>query len=385
MSLTKRPFVRLFILLVLASLVISACGQTTANESWPGMSADEQFVYVAFGPNLLAYDAVNQQEAWRFSPENSNPPFYAPPSVQNGRVIIGDFGVSGGFLSPSSTYTLYGLEIVDNRAVSQIWTDNGEFSTDRYIGEATQVEDVAYVPTSDSAVLAVDAQTGQLLWRFTASGAVWSKPAYHEGVLYVTSLGKSVYALDAASGSVVWQTELDGAMSAAPLLNPDAGLLYVGNYDNKLHALDMNSGQEKWVAEAANWIWNAPALDNGRLYFADNSGFVYGVDAVDGSPIWDKPAQVSGPVQASPVYANGRLYVVTTGDFKEGKGALVALNADTGLQQWQQTTDVPLFTTPVVVGDVIVTAMGQGDNLLVAYDLETGNQQWAFNPAPPAE
>ena len=386
MSLAKRPIFRLLFLIVLVSLVVTACGTSAPNESWPGMTADDQFIYVAYGPAILSYDVANQQEVWRYSPAETNPPFFAPPSVQDGRIVIGDYGVSGGFLSPGSTYTLYGLEIVDNRTVSEMWTDGGELSTDRYVGEATQVDDVAYVPTSDFAVLAVDANTGQLIWRFEAIGAVWSKPIYYEGTLYVTSLGKSVYALNAETGDVLWETPLVGAMSAAPVLNPDAQLLYAGNYDNKLHALDMATGEEKWVAEAANWIWNAPALDDGRLYYADNDGFVYAVDALDGSPIWEKPAQVAGPIQASPVYADGRLYVASTGDPKEGKGLLVALDAATGLQQWQQTTDSPLFTTPVIVDDVIVVALGQIVNdLLIAYDLETGNQQWGYNPTPGEE
>ncbi len=386
MSLAKRPKFRLFLLLILASLVVTACGTSAPNESWPGMTADDQFIYVAYGPAILGYDVANQQEVWRYSPAETNPPFFAPPSVQDGRIIIGDYGVSGGFLSPSSAYTLYGLEIVDNRTVSQMWTDGGKLATDRYVGEVTQVDDVAYVPTSDFAVLAVDANTGRLIWRFEAVGAIWSQPVYYEGTLYVTSLGKSVYALNAETGDAVWQTELDGAMSAAPVLNPDAGLLYAGNYDNKLHALDMVTGAEKWVAEAANWIWNAPALNDGRLYYADNDGFVYAVDALDGSPLWEKPAQVAGPVQASPVYANGRLYIASTGDPKEGKGVLVALDAATGLQQWQQTTDAPLFTTPVIVDNVVVVALGQIVNdLLIAYDLESGNQQWSYNPTPKEE
>ncbi len=352
------------------------------------MTADDQFVYVAYGPSVLAYDTANQQEAWRYTPESekAKPPFYAPPSVQDGRIIIGDYGVSGGFLSPGSVYTLYGLEIVDNRTVSEMWTDGGALSADRYVGEATQVEDVAYVPTSDFAVLAVNANTGALIWRFEATGAVWSQPVYYEGTVYATSLGKSVYALNAETGEALWQTDLAGAMSAAPLLNPDAGLLYAANYDNKLHALDMATGAEKWAVEAADWIWSAPALDNGRLYYADNDGFVYAVDALDGSPLWEKPAQVAGPVQASPVYAGGRLYIASTGDPKEGTGLLVALDADTGLQQWQQTTDSALFTTPVIIDHTIVVALGQSaGDLLVAYDLESGNRQWSYNPTPKEE
>lgn len=391
---TIRPSLRLLLLLILASLAFTACTGQTANQNWPGLAADDRFVYVAYGNGIAAYDVTEEREAWQFNPEG-NAPFYAPPSVENGRIIIGDYGDSGGFFSPGNTFTLYGFNIVDQRAVSGEW-QVPDLVNDRYVGEALQVEGIAYVPSANFSVLAVDIETGQELWRFnTKEGAVWGQPTYHEGITYITSLDRHVYALDAESGELIWSRNLDGAISAKAIVNPDANLIYVPSFDNKLHALDLADGEEEWVAEATNWIWNAPAFVDDRLYYADSNGEVFAVSAVTGGPVWqtgihgmnvvegvvyNDPVEIKGAVQASPVHANDKVYIASVGNEESEEGLLVALSAETGEEVWQQTTPSPLFSTPVVVGEVIVVGLQGEENgeLLIAYDLESGTEAWTY-------
>ncbi len=394
MFITKRPFSRLLILFVFASLTLVACGSRTANDNWPGLSADEQYVYVAYGSGIVSYDVAAEREAWQYSPEG-NAPLFAPPSVQDGRLIIGDFGVSGGLLSPGNTFTLYGLTIADQKAISEEWL-NSDLVNDRYVGEVLQVGDVTYVPTSDFAVLAVDAKTGAQIWRFeTDEGSVWGQPTYYEGTLYITSLDRYAYALDAETGELIWSSKVAGAVAAKAMINPEENLLYVPSFDNQLHALSLDDGQEQWSAEAADWIWNAPAFNDNVLYYADSSGNVFAIDATTGDSIWqagihgmkvvegvvfDSPVEIKGAVQASPVYANDKIYIASVGNEETEEGLIVALSAETGEEIWQQTTAVPLFATPVVVGDVVVIGLqGEDGELLIAYDLETGDKAWSYN------
>lgn len=392
---TKRPFVRSLILLVFASLTLIACGRRGSNDNWPGLSADDQFVYVSYGPGIVAYDVTEEREAWQYSPPESTAPIFAPPSVQDDRIVVGDFGASQGFLSPGNTFTLYGLTIADQKAISENWA-NPELVKDRYVGEALQVGDVVYVPTSDFAVLAVEVESGDLLWRFeTDEGAVWGQPVFYEGTLYITSLDRHAYALDAETGDLIWSSEVDGAVSAKATINPEANLLYVPSFDNQLHALNLDDGKEEWSADATDWIWNAPAFNENVLYYADSSGDVFAIDATSGDTIWQTgihgmnvvegvvlatPAEIKGAVQASPVYANEKIYIVSVGNEETEEGLIVALSAETGEEIWQQTTPVPLFATPVVVGDVIVVGLqGADGELLIGYNLESGDKEWTYN------
>ena len=395
MSNTKRPSLRLLIFLVFASLTMVACTRAQANENWPGLSADDQFVYVSYGTGIAAYDVIEGREAWQYTPSESKAPIFAPPSVQDGRIVIGDYGVSGGLLSPGNTFTLHGLTIADQKAISENWTQ-GDLANDRYVGEALQVGGVAYVPTSDFSVLAVDIETGAELWRFeTDEGAVWGQPTLHEGTLYISSLDRHAYAINADTGDLVWSSEVAGAVSGKVIVNSDANLLYVPSFDNQLHALNLDDGQEVWSADAANWVWNAPAFNNNVLYYADSNGEVFAIDAMTGESVWqtavhsmkvvegvvfEAPVEIKGAIQASPVFANDKLYIASVGNGESGEGLIVALSAETGEEIWQQTTPVPLFATPVVVGDVVVVGLqGEEGELLIAYDLESGDKEWTYN------
>jgi outer membrane protein assembly factor BamB len=379
--------------LFLTIWLLSGCSATGAvAHNWPGLSVQGNIVYVAYGPAVVAYDAVEQEENWAYQPDNRSLQFLAAPSVQDGRVIIGDYGAAGGMFSPTIIVTAYGLKENETATPTTLWT-NDTTATDKIIAGPLQVGDVVYIGAADNHLSALDAATGQELWRFPTDGPVWATPTYYEGVLYVTSLDKHLYALDAETGDEIWQAELEGAVSAQAIVNPAENLVYVGAYDNALHALNMDTGAEEWQAEATNWIWSAPALADDKLYFADSSAQVFAVDAASGEAIWQVAinamnesagvagrVEIDGAIQASPVVADGVVYIAAEGNRNTKEGLLVALDAETGAEIWQQTTNAPLFTTPVLVDDMIVTALNGELAVLAAFDRESGNPKWSYLP-----
>jgi len=378
----KRPYLRssiLFFVLLVVSFLLAGCAGQISNQNWPGLSADESAVYLAYGPGVLAYDVTSQEQLWSYTTDNATLQFFAPPSVKDGRVVIGDYGATGGFFSPKSIISIYGLETVDQRAVTELWMRDN-LAEDRIVAAPLQVGDTAYVATGDSLVLALDAATGEERWRFEADFGIWAQPTYHDEILYVAALDRNLYALNAQSGDLLWETELSGAMAAKPVI---------------MHALDLDSGDEVWTAEAQDWIWSAPALADGVLHYADSSGNVFAVDAVTGEPVWQSdirqmnevegvvlgtPAEIKGAVQASPLVVDGVIYIASVGNEESGEGLLVALDAQTGEEIWQRTTPAPLFTTPAVVADTVVVALQSETAVLLGYDLETGAQEWSYLP-----
>ncbi|HUM69081.1 MAG TPA: PQQ-binding-like beta-propeller repeat protein, partial [Chloroflexota bacterium] len=201
MFITKRPSPRSFILFIfLISWLLTGCAARANTENWPGLTAHGSTVYVAYGPAVVAYDAVAQQSQWVFRPENRALQINAAPSVQDGRVIFGDYGAAGGMFSPTIIVTAYGLQENDSPTPTTLWT-NTSVATDKIIAGPLQVGDMVYVGTADNHLSALDATTGVERWRFATEGAVWATPSYYEGILYLASLDKHVYALDASTGN----------------------------------------------------------------------------------------------------------------------------------------------------------------------------------------
>lgn len=378
----KRPLRRPAIfLLIVASYLLVACGARVANSNWPGLSTDGEKVYVAYGPGVIAYDVETQSQAWSYPSEvNRALQFYAAPSVQDGRVVVGDFGASGGMFSPGVVVKLYALNDTRQGIPGALWTKD-DLVSDRVVAPPLQVGDQLFVGTANNYLVAIDATSGEKQWEFETGHSIWGQPAFKEGILFVSSLDKSIYALEAETGRLLWQTELGGALASSPVVNTD--LVYVASFDKQLHALDIQTGQEKWAVAAQDWIWDSPAFADGIVYFADIKGNIFAVDGASGETLWSQ--QLNQPVQTSPVIVNDTVYIaaegvaVNTGD-ETLQGTLTALDALDGRQLWQKTAPAPLYTTPVVVDDTIIVALQNEAALLLAFDLETGGQQWVFAP-----
>lgn len=376
----KRPLRRpVILLLILASYLLIACGTTGTDTNWPGLSTDGEKVYVAYGPGVIAYNIENQEQDWFFPREaNRALQFFAAPSVDNGRIIFGDFGAAGGMLSPGVVVTLYALDGTGQGVPGTLWSRN-DLVSDRVVASPLQVGNQVFVGTSNNFLIALDADSGEKQWEFETGHSIWGQPAFKDGVLYVASMDKTIYALEAETGQEKWRVELGGALASSPVVNTN--LVYVASFDGQLHALDMETGAEKWNASAQDWIWDSPAFADDVVYYADIKGNVYAVDGVTGEQIWSQ--QLGQAIQTSPVVVGDKVYIAAQGDItaEEPQGTLTALNAADGAQLWQKTAPASLYTTPVVVDDSIVVALQSESALLIGFDLETGSQQWVFTPA----
>lgn len=374
----KRPLIRPAILFfIIATFILAACSTSFNSGNWPGLSTDGQKVFVAYGPGVIAYDVNNQRQAWAFPQEPSRVPIFAAPSVEDGRIIVGDFGAPGGFFSPGNVVTIYSLQDVEQGAPTVTWSAN-EVTKASIVASPLQVGDRVFVGTADNHIIALDATNGTLIWDFEVGNSVWGQPAYKDDTIFVAVLDKKVYAIDAASGEPVWNepATLDGALASRPVVDSD--LVYVTSFDGQLHALSMSSGELVWSAEGQDWIWGAPALVDGVVYFVDVQGNVYAVDGKTGEEMWSQSLGLQ--VDTGPVVVNDKIYIASQGSAGTAQGMLTALDIADGRQLWQQTTPGALHTTPVVVEDSIVVALESESALLIGFDLETGSQQWQYLP-----
>jgi eukaryotic-like serine/threonine-protein kinase len=383
----KRPS---FFVITLLSWLLVGCTMVD-NFSWPGLTTDGQHAYVAYGPGIVAYDVEAREVTWVYAPDPGRVNFFAVPSLADGRLIIGDYGAPGGFIDPSVTVTIYALENGSRPEPAVLWTKS-DLAKDRIVAPALQVGNRVFIGTADNQLLALDAETGEMLWpeSFQSGHSIWGSPTYKDvsffstrldrqvdGVLFITSLDRSVYALEAETGELLWQRTLGGAIASQAIVND--GLVYVSSFARGVHALSIETGEEQWLAPADDWVWGAPVLDNNTLYFASAQGDVHAIDARTGEELWRQ--EILGAIQTTPAIHGDMLYIASERRGENGGGLLTALSlSDNGRQVWQNNTPDPLYTTPVVVGDSVVVALQSDNALLIGFNLETGVQQWILPP-----
>lgn len=131
------------------------------------------------------------------------------------------------------------------------------------------------------------------------------------------------YALDAVSGKKLWDVQLDSGMlpkrneSAIPLLVN--GTLYMGSsVAPTMHAIDAATGAVKWTMHTQGPVKGGIAAVDGTLYFGDLAGYLWAVNASNGSVVGVKNMHTPFNV-ASPIVAGQTLIIGSRG------GTLTAL------------------------------------------------------------
>ena len=214
---------------------------------------------------------------------------------------------------------------------------------------------------------AVDASTGDLVWRFTTDTDFYSSPAISNGVVY-NGDSRTFYALKAATGAMLWNYTGDGdSFNSSPVIS--GGIVYAGRDDNKLYAFNASSGELVWTYSTGNYVESSPALSDGRVYVGSEDRKVYALNATNGATLWSYTTG-GGISASSPAVSNGVLYVGSNDD------KVYALNATSGTLIWSYTTGDTVLSSPAVANGTAY--VGSDDGNAYALNDATGALLWKY-------
>ncbi|WP_336360183.1 outer membrane protein assembly factor BamB family protein [Haladaptatus sp. ZSTT2] len=217
-------------------------------------------------------------------------------------------------------------------------------------------------------VMALSAETGETLWTSMEPREPDDAVLVRDGTAYAVS-GATIYALDAATGDVQWTAEIATDNSIrAQAAGGDA--LYVAT-PQTIGAVGFD-GTVQWEAPLPDGADAASlAATDDQLYLtmsdgaAPTSDTVWALSTGDGSVVWETQvfANFADSVPnrlSAPAVADGTVYVASDDSTEraangpaapednERVGALHALSAETGEEQWQFTTAAELRSIPSV-------------------------------------
>ncbi|HEX5929692.1 MAG TPA: PQQ-binding-like beta-propeller repeat protein [Solirubrobacterales bacterium] len=110
-----------------------------------------------------------------------------------------------------------------------------------------------------------------------------------------------------------------------------------------------------------------PIYVAGKLYFVNNSGFAYALDADTGKELWKR--RIGRLNASSPAFARNRLYVVNL-----VPGHVLKLNARTGRTIWKRDLPARAESSPIVIGRTVY--FGAEDGNLYALSTGKGQVRW---------
>jgi quinohemoprotein ethanol dehydrogenase len=277
------------------------------------------------------------------------------------------------------------------------WMSYGRTYAEQRFSELTQVNDRNIGQLGLAWAVELDTFRGQE-----------ATPLVVDGVMYTSTAWSKVLALDAASGRVLWRFDphslgAKGAQACCDVVNRGVavwkGRVYVGTIDGRLIALDARTGEVVWDVVTVDQskpytITMAPRVVRGKVIIGNSGaelgvrGYVSAYDAATGKLVWrfytvpGNPAD--GPDGAASDEAIEKIARPTWfGEYwKLGGGGTV----------WDSVVyDQELNQLLIGVGNGApwnqkYRSAGKGDNLflasIVAVDPDTGTYKWHYQVNP---
>ena len=201
-----------------------------------------------------------------------------------------------------------------------------------------------------------------------------SPPIVNNGYMYVTTPNAQVIALNAATGQEIWRFKHELPADLLMLHNTNRGValygdkVYVATVDSNLFALDATTGKVVWKAtvgdvKALSYITLAPLAAKGKIMVGSSGGetgirgFVAAFDANTGKEAWRTyttaaPGEPGGDTWPGETYKNGGASVWITGTYDSANNIAYWGTGNPAPWPTENRPGDNLYSTSVVALDV---------------------------------
>lgn len=310
--------------------------------------------------NLYAIDENTGKTYWKFK---TGGPVHSSAAVFKNTVYIGSFDgyyyavdsktgqlkwkFKTGGEQWSGEISFLGLKPID-KYMDDLW----DFFLSSPVINPDKQNPSVFFGSSDGNVYALNANTGELKWKFEAKGSIHCSPVLYKNTLYIGSWDANLYAIDIKTGEMRWKFETGKQMGFKGIESTVAvanDMVYFGARDPFLFALNAETGKLVWKYDAAySWIISSAVVDNGVVYVGTSDTFaLLGLDAKTGKELFKFKA--NGYVYSSPAIAGDTAYF---GDFT---GNFFAVNTKSLGKEWNSfsTENRKLFSPEILNNNLI--------------------------------
>jgi outer membrane protein assembly factor BamB len=234
---------------------------------------------------------------------------------------------------------VYGFDYAGNALwVRELWKEYGRFGL--RFGHASSpllFEDSFYIQilqvtekNEPSYLLRIDKKTGKTIWKWDFPITPGFKPAEAYSTPTILKRGNNIELIvngsdqvtghDIATGQELWRIaglvpdKQPSRIASSPIVAD--GVIYAPSADRPLLAIraggrgTLNESAHLWASRHGPDV-PSPVTDGKYFYIVDDKGIVRCLNAKSGKEIWGPQRLKSGDYSASPVLADGKLYVTS--------------------------------------------------------------------------
>jgi outer membrane protein assembly factor BamB len=229
--------------------------------------------------------------------------------------------------------------------------------------------------SENGAVIALEAESGELSWQSKVKGEVIAAPALDSGKLVVNTASGVMKAFNASNGQDDWQVEQDVPPLSlrgisAPVIS--GGGVIVGSADGSLSVYILEQGRQGWTADIGEAtgstelervvdVDSTPLVYGENIYTVSSRGNLSAVELRSGRVLWQRQYSSYREISIS-----GNSLFLT-----DVKGHVYAIDRNNGLELWSQLSFMNRSVTgPVPIGNYVV--VGDFEGYLHWLDQATG-------------
>ena len=273
---------------------------------------------------------------------------------------------------------LHGGATHDNSGGDKLKIDNPEVAwhVEGAVGQPTISGDDLY--TGGKALMRIHAETGEVLARIDAPMRGDEPEFYYVPAPLITessviarrSSGLVAHSRDLKTA--LWEMEVPGARKANwgfPATLFEGTVLFGIGTD--LVAVDAESGELDWQLSMGSEINMVPVADDGQVFVGAANGRFVAINIEEGTETWNYDGEGQFG-HTSPVLAGGKIIVGDRGVSGGRRGAILALDAETGERVWETEFGATGLSTPGVHKDIVFAGFGK---YVGFFDLDDGSRR----------
>ncbi|CAG9297463.1 outer membrane protein assembly factor BamB [Celerinatantimonas diazotrophica] len=225
--------------------------------------------------------------------------------------------------------------------------------------------DMVFVGSENAQLFALDAKTGKLKWRTAMPGEVVASPSVGEGILAVVTNNGHLVAVDPQSGNILWNITLDLPSltlrgKAVPVISN--GVVILGRSNGSVSVFSVKNGQQVFSTrigqsngstqlEQLADVDSQPLLLDNELFAISYNGSLVALNLQNGRTSWKR----SYAAYRDMAIAGSELLI------SDRSSHLVDLDRFSGSENWQQTQlSYRNITAPAVVGNYVLVGDSEG-------------------------
>jgi len=252
--------------------------------------------------------------------------------------------------------------LLDSQDIKPVWTFECE---DEVRGTATYHDGMVFVGAYDNNMYALNAATGEFIWKYAADGGIVSKPAIFENNLIFGSEDHKLHVVSARAGRIVWTYYAEGPIRSSPFVADRH--VFVGSDDSNVHIVNAITGRRALKTELGAPIRSSPVVENENFYIGAENGEFFCID-FRGKINWRVRAKRA--ITSSPKLANDAVY------FGSVDGFVYAVDANTGWSIWRFRMNKGTVSSPCIHENNLF--IGSADGNIYCIDTRSSKEIWRF-------